>query len=458
MKDTTFKPVKKLYVRHEGIYKKIYSPGPLPSDLVLTTYGELTVQIARSLSGVGPISVENPIRLILQYEGEDPTETLITVNSNSAASVSISRPGKLSLRLEHPDGIERQFSRVYGKKTDDLIIWKLHDTIPLYITSFKDVIVKPGVKIPPGNMYVSRMFASMTTITFEDATDFLKGVGRLNGIFYGSGQINGLGVQDLSDCYDLANIFDSAETSLDLTGWVWPEKASYSYAFRGFRGSIVGLENLRTENLESADLSYFMYNTYLTPKINLSNWCVPLIISKPNYFGSEGGYNDGRTNYSMSSWPRWGECGSRSSNILNRSQEWSYDSWTNPYGLDKSKITRLIINIRYYGNNALYTWPYYGEASVTIQYSDNSTETMGIYSDGAHQGGRLAVGTFRGSQQNPTYFTDAQSYQFVVEIPTGKTLANITKYANGYVLDWYDEREYRGFEGGLENIAVLSDP
>ena len=150
-------------------------------------------------------------------------------------------------------------------------------------------------------------FISINNIEFEDSTDFLKNCQSIP-LFVSTGNIINLGPQDVSHVTTFANFLRQSSGTVDFTGWIWPTKANYTSFAESFVGTLIGLENMPAEDLVASDLTNFLHLAVLTPKLDLSEWCVSSCSGKPNGFG----YYDGYTSNSVATDPIWGTCSTRS--------------------------------------------------------------------------------------------------------------------------------------------------
>lgn len=446
---------KQAYTKVNGVWRLIHNYNIEPNDYVLEVSEGFTISIPTN-------NVNIPITY--QFIGEPPVQ--VTVNRNNPLTVT--RSGKFILR-----GMVHNRLEIKGisQSTSRVTIFKFPATLNPTFTLWDHLTIKRNTfPYISGSSGSSRAFNNINNIEFEDSTDFLKNCQDLP-LFRNVNNIINLGPQDVSHITSFGGFLGRSRGTVDFTGWIWPSKASYGYFAEFFTGTLIGLENLPTENLIATDLENFLYIAQLTPKIDLRQWCVPSIPGRPDGFG----YYDGYTSTSVGFYPIWGTCTTRSvyvpSSVLTGSSTYS-SSFTVTGGdtyyfsvpkssrgvtltsfpdLPFANISKLYITFAYsFKDQSLYTYGMVGDARLTVTYSSGRVAGARIYTTGRYNYSTTAgleVGTTISDLRYASYIGGQHDFSPTVD----ETIVSIRFEYTGYLE--YTGGDFR-FNAGIGSILV----
>lgn len=460
-----FKPMQQMYKKVNGKYELIYDLFKNSNNFVIEVSNDL--QIGYNWRGkTGKI----------YYGVYGGAETIVETtrsggNGNVTVPLTISGPSTFYIRWEGDVTGGENPIVVTATGPVRVLSYPIEYYRSVYVLSGGYVTIAAGVKLGNyNNGFVSiyPVFINSNSLTFEDNYDFYKGLVKPPGITSAQSLSIPAGF-DLGDATDLYRFFNGSQGTLNFTNWIMPlQKCRYAEMFYQFYGSLIGLENLVVRYCDFADLTDMFSNSTVTPRLNLTKWCVPLVTARPGYeWNPASPYTK-----AIAAEPVWGTCGletkyvSPSSGFTGSWNSVMADGESIDYplsngmhylnampGFDLSTVDTLLITSGANTTSApmwLYGWS--GAVTLTVHYANGSSDYIQILSDVYNQYG----GVFHFISNSSVYTSiDFWGNEFAgrvkITVPAATYLTGITIESNsGWVLDG----EHKEFRAGFGQIII----
>lgn len=476
-----YNPIKKLYCKVDGEYRLIHDDTYHPANFVGYSINGLRFTYTKSLDAV----------LVYGYVGGAETRVDLSSLSTGTKYAEMPSPGRVYVRVEPTVAddsrvVEVGVTSLLSAVAADIIItqlpfkntWAKFNSVGKI--GFMDGLVLMPYDRPAG---LSKYFISgADQVQWNNNPDFFKNHTALTDslrnittvIFLTTGF-------DLTHVTDLTGFFGSSSastngtTNLDISSCVFPEKANYKQAFRGARGTFTGIDAINTDQLTDSDLSEFLGASHLSPMLNLSHWCVPLVIMEPYYFGRQTGYPEGHPSYGISHMPVWGTCGNSTRTVyaenfnppnkMNRyiGSTFNFTQITNglytlgPFpGITYSKIRKLEFSLHFdMSFQTPWSYGFNGKVQVVVTFSNGATVKGGIHTTGSYDPVKRTIATARMTNDTPgTYVQENYNNQYFTIVATAQNPITSIQLYHGAT--WMGGSEEKYFAAGLRNIKITS--